>query len=78
MPKMVNFPQPKPARTRRNGVMTGAVTRGLRHAIFAGEYSPGDPLLELQLAKKFGVSQAVIRESLSSFGPCRAGAAHFQ
>ncbi|HZO52766.1 MAG TPA: GntR family transcriptional regulator [Bryobacteraceae bacterium] len=66
MPKMVKFPQPKPGRTRRNGVMTGAVTRGLRHAIFAEEYSPGDPLLELQLAKKFRVSQAVIRESLSA------------
>lgn len=66
MPSVVRFPQPKPGRTRRNGVMTGAVVRSLRRAIFAGEHLPGDPLLELPLAKRFGVSQAVIREALSA------------
>jgi DNA-binding GntR family transcriptional regulator len=45
--------------------MAAAVLRSLRHAIFAGQYAPGDAMLELPLARKFGVSQAVIRESLS-------------
>jgi DNA-binding GntR family transcriptional regulator len=65
VPKIVKFPKPRPGRTRRNGVMAAAVTRSLRHTIFAGEYAPGDAMLELPLAKKFGVSQAVIRDSLS-------------
>lgn len=66
MPKIVRYPQPRPGRTRRNGVMAEAVTRSLRHAIFAAEYALGDPLSELPLAKKFGVSRALIRESLSA------------
>lgn len=66
MPNAMTRFRPKPGRTRRNGVMAGEVARMLRHAIFAGEYRPGDPLLELPLANRFGVSQATIRESLSS------------
>src|SRR5688500_13097563 len=65
VPKIVKFPKPRPGRTRRNGVMAAAVTHSLRHAIFAGDYASGDAMLELPLAKKFGVSQAVIRDSLS-------------
>jgi DNA-binding GntR family transcriptional regulator len=56
----------EPGRSRRNGVMTGEVARAVRQAIFEGEYRPGDPLPELHLARKFGVSQAVVREALAS------------
>jgi DNA-binding GntR family transcriptional regulator len=45
--------------------MAAAVTRSLRRAIFAGEYAPGGAMLELLLARNFGVSQPAIRESLS-------------
>lgn len=38
----------------------------LRTEIFRGDFRPGDPLPELHLAKRFGVSQAIIREALSS------------
>ena len=58
--------QREPGRSRRNGVMTGEVARAVRQAIFEGDYRPGDPLPELHLAKKYGVSQSVIRESLTS------------
>lgn len=56
----------EPGRSRRNGVLTGEVVRSLRTAIFQGEFRPGDPLPEMHLAKRFGVSQAVIREALST------------
>lgn len=58
--------QREPGRSRRNGIMTGEVVRSLRQAIFQSEYRPGDPLPELHLAKKYGVSQAVVREALST------------
>ena len=63
--KIVKLPKPRSGRTRRNGVMPAAVTRKLRRAIFAGEYAPGGAMLEVPLARNFGVSQAAIRESLS-------------
>src|SRR5262245_10501346 len=58
--------QAEPGRRRRNGVVGDEVARALRRAIFDGEYQPGDPLPELHLAKRFGVSQAVIREVLAA------------
>lgn len=38
----------------------------IRRAIFQGGFRPGDPLPELHLARKYGVSQAVVREALAS------------
>lgn len=58
--------KPEPGRSRRNGIVTEELARALRRAIFQGEFHPGDPLPELHLAKRFGVSQAVVRESLSA------------
>jgi len=58
----------EPGRSRRNGVMTGEVAQALRQAIFQGEFQAGEPLPELHLARRFGVSQAVIRESFGSLG----------
>ena len=58
----------EPGRSRRNGVMTGEVVQALRQAIFQGEFQAGEPLPELHLAKRFGVSQAVIREAFGSLG----------
>lgn len=40
------------------------VLQAIRDAIFAGRYSPGDPLRELHLARELGVSQAPVREAL--------------
>ena len=56
----------EPGRSRRNGIMPGEVARILRQSIFQGDYRPGDPLPELHMAKKFGVSQSVVREALST------------
>lgn len=36
----------------------------LRHAIFSGALQPGDPILELHLAREHGVSQTTVREAL--------------
>jgi DNA-binding GntR family transcriptional regulator len=58
--------RPAPGRKRRNGIMPVEVTRAIRHAIFHGEFQPGDPLQEIHLAKRYGVSQAVVREALSA------------
>lgn len=58
--------KPEPGRSRRNGIVGEEVARAIRRAIFAGEFQPGDPLPEMHLARKFGVSQAVIREVLGS------------
>ncbi len=62
---MVSSPSPAPAAHAGTVSWPLPVTRSLRHAIFAGEYAPGDAMIELPLARKFGVSQAVIRDSLS-------------
>jgi DNA-binding GntR family transcriptional regulator len=56
----------EPGRSRRNGVMTGEVAKVLRRAIFQGEFQPGDPLPEAHLARRCGVSQAVVREALAA------------
>ena len=40
------------------------VVDAIREDIFAGRLTPGDALAELQMARRFGVSQSVIREGL--------------
>lgn len=49
----------RPARNLR-----GVVTQGVREAIMAGEYPPGSPLGEIELAERFGVSRGPVREAL--------------
>lgn len=41
------------------------VVESMRDDIFAGRLIPGDPLAELALARRFGVSQSVVREALA-------------
>lgn len=53
-------------RSKRTGILSGEVTRQIKNAIFQGEFRSGDPLPEMHLAKRFGVSQAVVREALAS------------
>jgi DNA-binding GntR family transcriptional regulator len=42
----------------------GAIEALLLRAIFKGDFQPGDPLPEYQLAKKHPVSQSTVREAL--------------
>jgi DNA-binding GntR family transcriptional regulator len=51
-----------PKRRARN--LRGVVTQGVRDAIMAGEYPPGSPLGEIELAERFGVSRGPVREAL--------------
>jgi DNA-binding GntR family transcriptional regulator len=48
----------------KQGSVKTRVTEAVRNAIYAGKLRPGDPLLELQLAKDFQVSQTSVREAL--------------
>jgi len=48
----------------KQGSVKTRVADAVRHAIYAGKLRPGDPLLELQLAKEFEVSQTSVREAL--------------
>ncbi len=49
---------------RRARNLRGVVAKGIREAIMAGEYSPGSPLGEIELATRFGVSRGPVREAL--------------
>ena len=44
--------------------LRGVVTQGVREAIMAGQYPPGSPLGEAELAERFGVSRGPVREAL--------------
>lgn len=48
----------------KQGSVKTRVSDAVRNAIYAGKLRPGDPLLELQLAKDFQVSQTSVREAL--------------
>ncbi|MBL8234671.1 MAG: GntR family transcriptional regulator [Bryobacterales bacterium] len=52
-------PEKRKARDLRNLVATS-----LREAIMGGEYEPGSPLGEIELADRFGVSRGPVREAL--------------
>ena len=47
------------ARTQRQ-----RVTDAIQNGILEGKFNPGDPLRQIPLSAKFGVSQSVVRESL--------------
>jgi DNA-binding GntR family transcriptional regulator len=44
--------------------VSARISNAVREAIFSGELRPGDPLLEVHLAKEFQVSQTSVREGL--------------
>lgn len=44
--------------------LTEQAFEAVRHAIFTGQFLPGDPLREMHLARDLGVSQVVVREAL--------------
>lgn len=48
----------------KQGSVKARILEELRKAIYSGELKPGDPLLELQLARDFHVSQTSVREAL--------------
>jgi DNA-binding GntR family transcriptional regulator len=50
--------------TRRARNLRGLVPQGVREAIMAGNYPPGSPLGETELAARFGVSRGPVREAL--------------
>ena len=57
-----NSPQEKGVRRARN--LRGLVAQGVRDAILAGDYPPGSPLGEQELAERFSVSRGPVREAL--------------
>lgn len=52
----------KPVRRARN--LRGLVALQLREGILSGEYEPGSPLGEIELAERYGVSRGPVREAL--------------
>jgi DNA-binding GntR family transcriptional regulator len=63
----------KVAKKRRTGegrVSRHRVREGIREMILSGKYRPGEKLGQQQLAKRFGVAQGVIRESLLELKAC--------
>jgi len=51
-------------RSDASGTLRARVSRQLRDMIIAGQFRPGERLLQQQLARRFGVSQSVMREAL--------------
>jgi DNA-binding GntR family transcriptional regulator len=64
-PRRFDLPPP-PGRSGRSGVAarSGAAFDALKHDIMLGEIAPGEPLVELELAARFGCSQGTVREAL--------------
>src|SRR5437667_8021944 len=51
-------------RPLKEGSLRVRVTDALRDAIVSGQFSPGDALREMQLARDLQVSQSTVREAL--------------
>ena len=54
-------PEPAPQAAKN---LRGLLTTAVREAIMQGEYPPGSPLGEVELAQRFGVSRGPVREAL--------------
>jgi DNA-binding GntR family transcriptional regulator len=52
------------AATRRARNLRGLLTNSVRESIMRGDYPPGSPLGEMELAQRFGVSRGPVREAL--------------
>ncbi|WP_069811947.1 GntR family transcriptional regulator [Streptomyces sp. TP-A0874] len=53
------LPNPIPSRTQY-------VQEAIKHGILTGQLSPGSPLVETELAQRFGVSKTPVREALKT------------
>lgn len=51
--------------TRRELSAPDRIILAVRKSIYSGELKPGDPLLEMHLARQHGVSQTTVREALA-------------
>jgi DNA-binding GntR family transcriptional regulator len=51
-------------RRARSAARSAAAFDALKHDIMLGELTPGEPLVELELAARFGCSQGTVREAL--------------
>jgi DNA-binding GntR family transcriptional regulator len=58
------FRDEPPAARRSSRNLRDTVAVALRESIMAGEYAPGSPLGEVELAERFGVSRGPVREAL--------------
>lgn len=52
------------AKPRAEFSVQDRIIQAVRRSIYSGELRPGDPLLEMHLARRHGVSQTTIREAL--------------
>lgn len=58
------MPQPHEFQPIRQESTSALIARTLREAIARGRFSPGQQLLEVELAKQFGVSRGLLREAM--------------
>lgn len=56
---MTSVPTPIPSRTQ-------FVLEGIKHRILTGQLTPGQALVETDLAAQFGVSKTPVREALKT------------
>jgi DNA-binding GntR family transcriptional regulator len=63
--RVPTYPRPAAdASARRARNLRGLVTHSVRESIMRGDYLPGSPLGEVELAQRFGVSRGPVREAL--------------
>ncbi|MCC5034401.1 GntR family transcriptional regulator [Streptomyces sp. WAC 00631] len=63
---MVTAPGPLPATPAPIPSRTQVVLEAVKHAILTGRLSPGQALVETELAQRFGVSKTPVREALKT------------
>ncbi|MGH7489600.1 MAG: GntR family transcriptional regulator [bacterium] len=63
-PRITRNSKPKAVPPRRARNLRGLLTDTIREAIMRGDYPPGSPLGEVELAHRFGVSRGPVREAL--------------